>query len=238
MRTAAGTPGLRAILVCSSATLVFCGVFNVGELLFAKRELGTGGAGYSVLVMVFGVGFLCGSLAGAKGGALPVLKRGYEAGLLLLAVGFIGCGLAPTVAVATLTFAAAGFGNGLVLVHERLIIQTLIPDVLLARIYGVKDALTAWAFGLAFACSGALIEAFGVRPVLLGAGIGSALAAGAAVLALRSAWGTEQPRPSLRSVRSLNRSRDRLAGQDRANALVSGDGWLTLLDDLHERPDH
>jgi MFS family permease len=212
----------------------------VGELLFARNELGAGGSGFSLLVMVFGVGFLCGSLAGAKGGALSELKRGYEAGLLLLAVGFIGCGLAPTVSVATLTFAAAGFGNGLVLVHERLIIQALIPDALLARIYGVKDALTAWAFGLAFASSGVLIETFGVRPVLLGAGIGSAITAGAAVLALRSAWGPEGTavRVATRSVRRFDRSRDRLPGQDGANAFASGDGWLALLDDLHQRPDH
>jgi MFS family permease len=240
MRTAAGTPGLRAVLLFSSATLVFCGIFNVGELLFAKKELGAGASGFSLLVMMFGVGFLCGSLVGARGGGLPELKRGYEAGLLLLAAGFIGCALSPTVAVAVLTFAAAGFGNGLVLVHERLIIQALIPDALLARIYGVKDALTAWAFGLAFAGGAALIAAFGVRPVLLAAGIGSALTAGGAVLALRSAWGPEGEalRPVRRSVRRFDRGRDRLAGQDGPNALASGDNWLALLDDLHQRPHH
>jgi MFS family permease len=240
MRTAAGTPGLRAILVFSSITLVSCGIFNVGELLFAETELGAGDSGFSLLVMIFGTGFLCGSLIGAKGGAPAELKRGYEAGILLLATGFIGCALAPTVAVATLTFGAAGVGNGLVLVHERLIIQALIPDALLARVYGTKDALTAWAFGLAFAGGGGLIAAFGVRSVLLAAGVGTALTAGGAVWVLRSAWEPEtgEVRRRARSVRGFHGGLDRVPGEDGANTLVAGDGWLALLDDLQERPDH
>lgn len=240
MRTAAGTPGLRTVLICSSVTLTFCGMFNVAELLFAREELGAGKSAFSLLVMLFGFGFLGGSLAGANGGPLPTLKRGYLAGLSLLAAGFIGIALSPTTEVAALTFMAAGVGNGLVLVHERLVIQALIPDHLMARLYGVKDALTAWAFGLAFVGGGALLESFGVRPVLLGAGIGSVLAALAAVVALRHVWATGEPsrEERLSLAHSLNDGRKRLTRKDRPDLVGAGDGWLALLDDLHQRPNY
>lgn len=248
LTAAAGTPGLRSVLIFSSATLLFCGVFNVAELLFAQKELGTGPSGFSLLVMLFGVGFLGGSLAGAGGGTLTDLKRAYLAGLAMLAAGFIGSALAPSIVVAALTFTAAGFGNGLVLVHERLIIQAVIPDNLIARIYGVKDALTAWAFGLAFATGGALIEVFGVRPVLLAAGLGSALVAVAAALALASVWTPEgdsplRIEPSLAvemfpSASGFDASGQRPTRKDRSDLVATSDRWLALLDDLDQRPNH
>lgn len=246
MAAAAATPGLRAVLVASSATLLFCGAFNVAELLLAKDELGVGGSGFSLLVMVFGFGFLGGTLSGSQGGALNDLKRAYIAGLVVLAAGFVGSALAPTIFVATLTFAAAGFGNGLVLVHERLIIQAVIPDGLVARIYGVKDALTAWAFGLAFAGTGALLELFGVRPVLLAAGLGSAVVAASAAVVLASVWkapvqpvqeGGATPH-GLRLVGGFDGCAQRFAREDRPDLLVAGDRWLALLDDLDQSLDH
>jgi len=248
MRAAAAERGLRVVMISSAVTLLFCGVFNVAELLFAQDELDAGASGFSVLAALFGFGFLGGSLAGARGGTTARLKRGYLAGLVVLSTGFIGSALSPGIWAAALCFVATGFGNGLVLVHERLIIQAVISDTLAARIYGVKDALTAWAFGLAFASGGGLVEAFGVRPVLLVAGLGSAATAAGAVIALRHVWareaGSEAAQNSLAgaatrpSDRRLRGSGDGLPRQDHPDLVAAGDRWLALLDDLHERPDH
>lgn len=242
LAVAASTPGLRAVLLLSSATLLFCGLFNVGELLFVKSELDAGPSAFSWLVMLFGLGFLGGSLAGARGGALADLKRAYLSGLAVLAAGFIGSALAPSVGVAALTFLAAGFGNGLILVHERLIIQAVISERMIARIYGVKDALTAWAFGLAFASGGILFEIFGVRPVLLAAGLASALIAGAGALLLATAWSgpttVAEKGPASVSVSGFDLARQRPPRQNRADLVAAGDGWLALLDDLDESVDH
>ena len=43
-----------------------------------------------------------------------------------------------------------GYGNGLLLVYERQLIQAIVPDRLAGRVFGVKDALTAWAFAFGF----------------------------------------------------------------------------------------
>lgn len=161
---------LRALLLASAAILLCGGVFNVGELPLVTQVLGAPEVWFSVLVALYGLGFIAGSLAGSSGGELESLKRRYLAGLGIMGAGFVGAALSPTLLVASVTFAIAGLGNGMVLVFERLLIQEAVPDELLGRVFGVKDALTAWAFGLAFLAAGGLVSTFGVRPVLTVAG--------------------------------------------------------------------
>lgn len=103
-------------------------MLNVGELLLAEGELGAGASGFSVLVAVFGLGFIASSLTGSRGGTLARQKRTYLFGLLAVGVGLVASGLAPVYAVALATFALTGLGNGLVLVHERLLLQHTVPD--------------------------------------------------------------------------------------------------------------
>ena len=98
---------------------------------------------------------------GAKGGSFARLKHRYLLGLLLMAAGFIAAGLAPVYEVAAVMFALAGLGNGLLLVHERLLIQDSVAHSIMGRVFGVKDALTAWAFALAFLAAGGLLELVG-----------------------------------------------------------------------------
>lgn len=164
-------PGpLRALLLASAFALFCGGVFNVGELPLVTKVLGAAEVWFSVLVALYGLGFIAGSLAGSSGGEIESLKRRYLAGLGIMGAGFVGAALAPTLLIASLTFAVAGVGNGMVLVFERLLIQETVPDALLGRVFGMKDALTAWAFGLAFLGAGVVVSAFGVRPVLTVAG--------------------------------------------------------------------
>lgn len=191
MIVAARMPGLRAILLASGMALFFGGVFNVAELPLATQALGTSNVGFSAMVTLYGLGFIGGSLAGSKGGSLSFLKRRYLLGTVIMAAGFVGSGLAPVVPVALFTFALAGFGNGLLLVYERQVIQALIPDELSGRIFGVKDALTAWAFAFAFLLGPALISAFDERAVVVAAGCGGLLVSAVALLSLRNVWPAE-----------------------------------------------
>jgi MFS family permease len=212
LRALAGMSGVRAVVVASGAMLLFAGLFNVAELPFAKDELDAGNAGFAVLAAIYGFGFVAGSLSGSRGGSSPILKRRFLGGLGLVGAGFIACGVAPGFATAVPAFALAGVGNGLVLVYERLLIQTTVPDAIMARVFGAKDGLTAWAFAAAFVAAGGLIEALGVRTVLVLSGAGGLVVWALSGVALRRAWveeappGDEPPRhgalPSLRRRRS------------------------------------
>ena len=180
--------GIRAVIIASGAMLLFAGLFNVAELPFATDELDAGNAGFGALTAIYGLGFVAGSLSGSRGGQTVVLKRRFLGGLALVGAGFIACGIAPGLGAAIPAFALAGLGNGILLVYERLLIQTTVDDTVMARTFGVRDGLSAWAFGAAFLAAGGLIEAFGVRPVLIAAGIGGLLVWALSAIALRHAW--------------------------------------------------
>ncbi len=187
LRAAGSTRCLRVLIAASSSILLFAGLFNVGELLLAEDTLGASSSGYSVLVAVFGLGVAAGSLVGSKGGSVAEVGSRYLTGLLLSAVAFLAAGLAPTYVAALAAFAIGGVGNGLVMVHERLLLQQLVPDRLMGRVFGVKDAIASWAFGAGFVCAGALLPVIGTRPMFLAAGAGVLVVWGAATLVLRPA---------------------------------------------------
>jgi MFS family permease len=180
--------GVRTVIIASGAMLLFAGLFNVAELPFVREELDAGNAGFGALTAVYGLGFVGGSLSGSRGGEAAVLKRRFLGGLALVGAGFIACGIAPGFAVAVPAFALAGIGNGLILVYERLLIQTTVDDSVMARTFGVRDGLSAWGFAAAFLAAGGLIEALGVRTVLVVAGVGGLLVWAVSSFALRHAW--------------------------------------------------
>jgi MFS family permease len=185
LATVARMRGIRVVIAGSTGALFFGGLFNVAELLFATEDLNAGDAAYSILVALFGFGFVFGSLAGSKGGVPELLRKRFVQGAVLMGLGFLLAGLAPTVVVAFVTFMLAGFGNGLLLVHERVIVQETVPDAMLGRAFGVKDALASWAFGLAFVAAGALLTVVEPRELIVGSGVGGLLVAAACALALR-----------------------------------------------------
>ena len=185
VRAATSMPAIPTLILASSGIVLFAGLFNVGELLLATDELGAGASGYAVLVAIYGLGITAGSLAGARGGDAGELSRRYVLGLLLTASGFLSAGLAPSFALAVAAFGLGGVGNGLVLVHERLLFQTLVPDRLLGRVFSLKDTLQAWAFAPAFVGAATLASLFGARTLLVAAGIGAMLVWAAAASALR-----------------------------------------------------
>jgi MFS family permease len=188
LRALAGMSGVRAVVLASATMLLFAGLFNVAELPFATRELDAPDSAFGVLAAVYGFGFVAGSLSGSRGGEPGVLKRRFLGGLGLVGAGFLACGIAPSLAAALPAFALAGIGNGLVLVHERLLIQTTVADPLMARIFGARDGLNAWTFAIAFVVAGGLIESLGIRAVLQLAGVGGLLVWGLSTFALRRAW--------------------------------------------------
>jgi MFS family permease len=244
LRATVGMRDIRTILLGSAGGLFCAGVFNVAELPFVTEDLGASDAGFSLLVMFFGIGFVGGSLAGSRGGGPATLKRRYLTGLLLLGVGLLTTGVAQTYVVVALTFTVSGFGNGLLLVYERLLIQATVPDRLVGRIFGAKDALTAWAFGLAFVAGGGLVSGLGPREPILLAGAAAAVVYLVVTLALRAEWRSDVPPTSAQlaaagpSAASDGRADaaggDGALGEQGSDVVGGGEGLrLEALDDSH-----
>jgi MFS family permease len=187
LSTTAGVAGLRVVLFASSAVVLFAAMLNVAELLLA-RDLGVGAAGFAVLSAALGVGVVTGSLTGARSAELPDLKARYLGGLRLVGLGLLLLSVVPVYAAAVPAFFLIGLGNGLVVVHERLIFQRTVPERLAGRAFAVLDTLASWAFAAAFILAGVLISAIGTRELLAISGAGSLLVWAAAASRLRSVW--------------------------------------------------
>jgi MFS family permease len=198
--------GIRIVIGASAGALFFGGLFNVGELLFVTEDLDASDAMYSLLVALFGLGFVFGSLRGSKGGEPALLRRRFVQGAFVMGLGCLFAGLSPNVIVALLAFMLAGFGNGLLLVHERVIVQQTLPDDLLGRAFGVKDALASWAFGVAFFAAGGLLTVVGPRELIIGTGVGGLLMAAACAVALRREATLDTDSERLRDLRGRGRA--------------------------------
>lgn len=94
-------------------------------------------------------------------------------------------------AVAVLTFAVTGFGDGYMLVHERLLIQSTVPERLLGRVFGLRATLASWAFAGAFLGASTVASVLGPRPVFFAAGSMCIVTWALAMFALRGVWGRQ-----------------------------------------------
>jgi MFS family permease len=191
--------GVRVVLWASTAIVVCAAMVNVGELLLA-RKVGASASGFAVLMVAAGGGIVVGSLLGARGGELHDMKRRYLAAVLLTSVSILGLAASDAYATALFAFLAMGIGNGLVVVHERLIFHATVPQRLMGRAFAVLDTLTGWGYAAAFIAAGALISALGTRAMFALAGVGGVAVFVAATLALRGVWvpAADAPEPALR----------------------------------------
>ena len=161
-----GVPRLWTVLGATGIALFFGGLVNVAELPFIINDLGAGEAVFAVAVALVGLGIAVGSLLGSAGGTPEKLTNRFSAGLLLGGVSLTVVALAPNVAVLFAMFALAGIGNGMALVHERLFIQATVADEFSARVFGLRDALSAWGFGVAFLVAGAAVSVMGPQATI------------------------------------------------------------------------
>jgi MFS family permease len=174
LRETMRVPIARVVVITSTGVILFASMLNVAELPLT-HELGGGASAFAVLLTLQGVGVVIGSLSGARGGGLGEYKGRYVAGALAVAVGMAAMAVLPFLVAAGIAFAVFGLGNGLQVVHERLIFQRAIPQRLMGRAFALLDALGAWAFALAYLIGGATVSLLGNRGAI-GVAAGGALA--------------------------------------------------------------
>jgi MFS family permease len=167
LRTVLADRSVRTLIATSGIVAFAAATMNVAELVLANRDLGAGSAGYALLTAAYGLGVVAGSLAAGRGGDE---RRRHVAGIACLGAGMVATALAPALAVALVTFAATGAGNGLFIVSNRLLLQRGVPERFHARTYGVLGACDSWAFAGAVLTGGALATALGGRAVFALAG--------------------------------------------------------------------
>jgi MFS family permease len=170
-REIAARPGVRILLASSTVAVIAVGMVNVGEVVLARELLGVGGSGLAALMTASGVGTFLGSTFGTRTGTSWQWRKAYILGLVCMAADLMLCAIAPFFWLILMTFALGGFGNGLALVHDRLLLAHAVPEALHGRLFALHKTCTSGAFVIAFVMAGALISTFGVQAMFLVAGL-------------------------------------------------------------------
>jgi MFS family permease len=111
LNEARARPAVRRLLSAEALALIFFTAVVPIEVVYAKRTLGAGDAGYGALLASWGVGMVLGSVAYAarpRARLLTVLVFSTA----LVGFGYAGIGLAPNLTVACIFSAIGGLGNG------------------------------------------------------------------------------------------------------------------------------
>jgi MFS family permease len=179
LRAAREVDGLSAVIgVGVAATLAFS-LMNVAEPLLATDELKAGGAGFALLVCLYGVGSTLGTLRG-KADLRFLIVSLAGGGLLLCASAF-----AQSLLFAAVTFLGTGLFGGAVMSSDHQLVARLAPAEIRGRVFGVRDSLDAMAFCTAFAGGGLIASLGGSRAVFAVSGGGALLVAALATVTLR-----------------------------------------------------
>jgi MFS family permease len=181
IRIAADTAeGLRAIAAQRKVTMLFGlgavqavtrGALNVFTVVVAIELLGTGEAGVGILTAAVGVGAVVGSL----GVSVLVGSRRLAAytglGIALWGAPLALIGIFPTELVALAMLAIVGAGNAMVDLGYFTLFPRLMPDEVLARVFGALESLVALAVGLGSIITPLLIHLFGIEGALVAIGL-------------------------------------------------------------------
>ena len=124
-QTVVRAPALLQVAVAAPLTLIMGGVINALEVPLFLGSLGASAAVVGIAIAVMQVGILGGSLFAGQPG--QTLGRRYPAILGLAGIFTIIAGLAGHLGVAIAAFFAFGITNGIVLVHNRSVLQRETP---------------------------------------------------------------------------------------------------------------
>ncbi len=166
-RVVGGDRRLRLIIGLFGAQTIVSGAISVLIVVMALELLGLGNGGVGTLNASVGVGGVLGSLVAFALVGRGKLASDFALGLMLwgVPIAVIGLWINATVAIAMLVL--VGVGNTLVDVAGLTLLQRVVPDEVLGRVFGVLESVFAATIGLGAVLAPLLIHLVGARTALL-----------------------------------------------------------------------
>jgi hypothetical protein len=165
-------PGLRGLLGVEAIGVVFFASGAPIEVAYAKATLHTGDWGYGVLLAVWGMGSVIGSLIFARGPGKSL--RGMLAiGALAVGLAYVGFAAAPSLAFAFVAALLGGCGNGVQWASLISAVQRLTPQSLQGRLMGAVESLGALCPAIGLTLGGALVALSSPRGAFVVVGLGA-----------------------------------------------------------------
>jgi MFS family permease len=181
---------LAALLAAQAAAFVFFTLVIPIEIVYAKKTLDAGDAGYGALLSAWGIGMIFGSLLFTAVGGRVSLKPLLFFSTLAIGVAYLALAAAGSLAVACLAAGLGGAGNGVQWVSVLSAVQELTVEQFQARVVGLLEASGKAMPGVGFLLGGVIAAIFSPRASFLVAGLGVVAVCLAAAPALaRGRWG-------------------------------------------------
>jgi len=174
--TAEVTEGFRALnahrdlalLIGLAITQTFTrGALNVLTVVMAIDLLDMGEAGVGVLTAAVGVGAVAGSLGASLLVGSRRLGTWFGVSVALWGLPLVLIGAVPAQAAAIMLLAVIGVANAILDVSGFSVMARLAPDDVLARVFGIFEALVALTVGLGSILTPVVIDAIGLRGALV-----------------------------------------------------------------------
>jgi MFS family permease len=160
-------PEPRLVISLMATHFMLVGAMDVLFVILAFRFLAIGSAGVGYLNAAFGVGGLLGAavtvtLIGRQRFAPPLLW-----GAMAWGIGLGLVGLAPNRLIGPLCIVLVGAGRPLVDVAGRTLLQRVVADQVLSRVFGVVEGLSMGAQGAGMVLVPALVALLSPRAALI-----------------------------------------------------------------------
>ena len=189
LRYLRGQATVRAVAVGYFAVVACTGIDDVALVFLATGTFGAGATAVGLLLAAVGIGLLAGyALLARSRGRIPLTVL-LLAGFAVSSAGNLLTGLAWAVAAAFALQAVRGLGIAAMDVAATTLIQRIVPQQLLGRVFGSLYGGIGVAAALAYLLGGLLLDRTSPRVALVAAGTAGLLATGTTALALRRAAG-------------------------------------------------
>ena len=199
---AARAPQARLIIGLFGAQTLVRGALTVLTVVLALDVLGLDQSWVGFLTAALGVGGLAGALSASRlaGRSLAVP---FLTGLAVWGAPIAVIGLAPSAPLALGALVVVGFGDAMLDVSGYTLLQRIVPDSVLARVFGVHNAITFATVGVGSLAAPAVIAALGARGALIATGLLLPVLAALFAARVRSIDGDAPPLAQLALVRGV-----------------------------------
>src|SRR3954452_321111 len=169
-RTISGDANLRLIIGLYGAQTLVAGALNVLIVVTSLQLLDLGNAGVGFLTAAVGIGGLVGAVVALALVGRQRLATDFGLGLVLWGVPIALIGIFPEPPIALLLLGLVGIGVTVVDVAAVTLLQRVVPDEVLARVFGVLQTVFVATIGLGAIAAPLLVAWIGPRGALIATG--------------------------------------------------------------------
>lgn len=159
-------PASALLLGMIAGQYVVVGAMDILLIVYALDVLDTGASGPGLLSSAVGVGAVLGAVASVVLVGRRRLAPALLGGLLVTGLSLSALAFGGHVAVSALLLVVSGAGKAFFDVAGRTLLQRTVPDDVLARVFGVEEALMTAALAVGAAVAPFLVDSLGIRGAL------------------------------------------------------------------------